>query len=232
MIRNLKGLGLALVAVFAMSAMAASGAQAATPTIVAGAVGTFSGDQVGVHEFTVGSRALNCKKAHFSGTSALSQAELTVTFEYKECATTPVLGISFPVTVTPNGCTYTFTNLKHTEEGVPPKSVDYDADVSIICPAGKKIEVHVYSNAGHTEQLCTLTIESNQNDLSGNTITNVAGSPDDLLIHHNVKVKVENHNPNAICGEATSTAEYHGTTTLKALNAAGVQTTLTAITDA
>jgi hypothetical protein len=231
MIRNLKGLGLALVAVFAMSAMAASGAQGATPTIVTGAAGTFSGDQVGVHEFTVGSRALNCKKAHFSGTSALSQVEMTIAFEYKECATTPVLGISFPVTVTDNKCVYTFTNLKHTEAagGLP---TDYDADVSIICPEGKKIEVHVYNNAAHTEQLCTLTIESDQTDLSGNTITNVAGSPDDLLIHHNVKVKVENHNPNAICGEATTTAEYHGTTTLKAFNAAGVQTTLTGITDA
>jgi hypothetical protein len=230
MIRNLKSLCLALVTVFVMSAMAASGAQAATPTLVTGAAGTFSGDQVGVLEATIGSRAVNCKKAHFSGPSALSQTDLTINFEYAECSTTPVLGVSFPATVTPNGCNYTFTNLKHTEEGG--KSIDYDADVSIICPAGKKIELHMYKNAAHTEQLCTLTIESDQTDLGTNTITNVAGSPDDLLIHHNIKTKVENHNPNPICGEATSTAEMHGTTTFKALNAAGVQTTLTAITDA
>jgi hypothetical protein len=70
-----------------------------------------------------------------------------------------------------------------------------------------------------------------QTDLGTNTITNVAATPDDLLIHHNVKVLVENHNPGAICGEATSITEYHGTTKVKAFTGAGTQTTLTAITD-
>jgi hypothetical protein len=224
MIRNLKGLGLALVAVFVMSAMASPGVQAAKPTFAVGATGGVSGDQVGLDEITVGSRAVRCSKAHFSGPSALSMTVLTIEFEYKECSTTPVLGISFPVTITPNGCDLEFTNLKHV---VP----DYTADVSIVCPKGKKIEIHVYNNAAHTEQLCTITVEEDQTDLSTNTITNSEGvAPDDLLIHHNFKLKVENHNPNVICGNATSEAEYHGTTTLKAFDNSGKQTTLTAIT--
>jgi len=228
MIRNLKALGLALVAVFAMSAMAASAAQAVTPTLVTGGAGTVEGDQVTgtVHEFTVGARAVNCKKAHFKGNSLASQTTLTITPEYSECGTTPVLGVSLFATVTMNGCDYLFTNLSHNAA-----AGDYNSDVSIICPGTSKIEVHIYSNSGEGSEICTLTIESDQTDLSGNTITNVAGSPNDLLIHHNVKVKTENHGNQTICGAATSEAEYHGTTTLKAFIGAN-QTTLTAITDA
>lgn len=89
----------------------------------------------------------------------------------------------------------------------------------------------MYNNSGEGSEVCTITIESDQTDKSGNTITNVAGSPNDLLIHHNFKFKVENHGNQVICGAATSESEYHGTTTLKAF-AGTVQTTLTAVTDA
>jgi len=66
MIRKLKGFIVAFVAVFAMSAMAASTSQAATPTFVTGGAGTIEGDQVGALEATVGARALRCNKAHFT----------------------------------------------------------------------------------------------------------------------------------------------------------------------
>ena len=226
MIRNLKVLGLALVAVFAMSAMAASAAQAVTPTLVTGGNSTLEGDQVTgtVHEFTVGARAVRCSKAHFTGSATASQTTLTITPEYKECSTTPVLGVSLFATVTMNGCDYLFQGLTHVDP-------DYSATVDIVCPGTSKIEVHIYSNSGEGSEICTLTIESGQTGLATNTITNVAGSPDDLLIHHNVKVKTENHGNQTICGAATSEAEYHGTTTLKAFIGPN-QTTLTAITDA
>lgn len=225
MIRKFKAFGLALVALLAMGAFSAVGAQAQTTTLVAGEAGYVTGEQVeGGHRFkTGGGQVLTCNKAHFKGASQVSQTTISVTPEYSQCHTEPqsVFEPKFFVTVTHNECNYKFTNLQHT----PP---DYTADVTVECPVGKAIEVHLYTNSSHTTNLCTLTVGS-QGPLPGNTITNVGGHPDDLLMHHNVTV-VETRHGSSLCGPVTQNAVYTGTTTVKAFNNADEQTTLTAVT--
>jgi len=222
--RNFKVIGIALVMAFAANAVAVSGAQAATPTIVAGAIGTYSGEQVGTAELTYGNRALNCKVARAVGPTQTSQISLTIVPEYRECSTTPVLGVSFSLTVTMNGCDYLATNLKHTETA-------YTGDVSVICPPGKKVELHLYTNQTENSEVCTMTVEEDQTDVSGTTITNVAGSPDDLLLHVSMRTTIEKHG-SILCGSETGTAELHGTGTARAFDETGKQVSLTAITDA
>jgi hypothetical protein len=229
MIRNLKALGLALVAVFAMSALAASAAQA-LPELTAGAHGTAvgteiihkdvgTGNNVG-HEFTVGNRKIKCDEVSFTGDNlATSQTTLTVTPSYNKCTTTPALGVVLHGTVTLNGCDYMF----HATGFDAPL---WTASVDIVCPKDKLIEVHLYKNAGHTEEACTITIGP-QEGLTGNSIENVAGSPNDLRIIHDVNVAVTIHGSKVLCGEGV-TATYEGTTTLKALDTEGKQVNLTA----
>jgi hypothetical protein len=87
MTRKLKALGLALVAVFAMSALAASAASAQEFHSSTEKT-TLSGTQIGNHSFTVGSGfgAITCKVAKFKGTqSTKTAASQEMTPEYKEC---------------------------------------------------------------------------------------------------------------------------------------------------
>ncbi len=115
MIRNLKVLGLALVAVFAMGAMAAQAASAAdtftsdtSPTI-------FTGNQAGTNVFTVGSASVSCPVARFKGTETGSSATtVTVHPEYEgnaggECQVSPIGS----ATVNTTGCNYIITSETH-----------------------------------------------------------------------------------------------------------------------
>lgn len=72
MTRNLKALGLALLAAFALSAIAAQGALAAENhefTATDSPV-DLTGSQEGLHEFTAGKPKTTCTEANFSGTVA------------------------------------------------------------------------------------------------------------------------------------------------------------------
>jgi hypothetical protein len=158
MIRNLKALGLAVVAVLAMSALVSSAAQATVttkttftpegnkPTVI-------TGEQTAAlarHEFTAGNRAFICESAHFDGEIAGNTDDVKVTPTYTGCETTPVLGIKLPVTVTHEKCWYTFTGENTIETG------KYGVSVHLDCEnPGEKIVVHVKS--GGTD-VCTLTI--------------------------------------------------------------------------
>jgi hypothetical protein len=107
MIRNLKALGLALVAVFAMSAVAASAAGAAE--FHSASAGTaLKGTQVGNHVFTVGSGfgSIKCTTANFTGTATnKTEKDQTITPEYKGC--TDSFGRTADVNV--GTAKYTFT---------------------------------------------------------------------------------------------------------------------------
>jgi hypothetical protein len=104
MIRNLKVLGLALVAVFAMSAVAAS-ASSAAQFHSEGANTTFSGGQTTQHRFGTTTGTVICSTASFSGEAANATEEsLTITPVYSGCEFEEL----FEVTVNTNGCKYTF----------------------------------------------------------------------------------------------------------------------------
>jgi hypothetical protein len=208
---NLKALGLALVAVFAMSAIAASAAQA-TPTLTsevspvtleATAGGLGSGEK-----FVAFNESVECEKSTFHTPLTKTPAtEFTVEAEYgPECRT----GTGLRATVTMNGCDYVFHNLKFIKA-----TPDYEATVDIKCPAGKVIEVHIYATkAAHEAKnsLCTLTIPEQAN-LEKATITNKTTSGKnfgDLIIEGTIgNIHAIQHRNSILCpaGTETNTAE-------------------------
>jgi hypothetical protein len=114
--RKLKVLGLALVAVFAMSAMVASAAQGKTPgtltTFPTTATTSIHGTQATPHAFKLTSQFINgepatttCNIAKFTSPagSSVTDGATTVTLvpEYKECKTS-----GFNATVTVENCHY------------------------------------------------------------------------------------------------------------------------------
>jgi hypothetical protein len=144
MIRSLKGFGLALVAVFALTAVAASAASAAEfHSGVAPASIKAAATQNQVFTIGGGKVATSCNEATFTGESKTSPANsITVHPVYKnsgstECPAEPIGNASIVTT----GCNYVFSSAT-TAEGM--------AQVKIECEAGKKIQINA--------PLCTITV--------------------------------------------------------------------------
>jgi hypothetical protein len=201
MTRNLKALGLALAAVFAMSAIAASAAQA-TPTLTSETSPvtlTGTGGGLGSGEKLVAFKeSVECEKSTYhTALTAASVPEITIEAEYgPECRT----GTGLRATVTMNGCTYLVYDLKFNATGK-----DYDATVDIICPVGKVIEVHVYaSKAAHEAKtsLCTWTIPAQQ-ELEKATITTKTTEGKnfgDVTLQGTIKIKeIIEHRNSILC---------------------------------
>jgi hypothetical protein len=144
MTRRFKALGLALLAVFAMSAVAAVGAQAeniehtfnseANPT-------NFTGTAEGDHVFTIGSGestlSTECETIHFDGTETGTESDsVTIVPTYDKCTT------SFGAAeVIENHCAYVFDS-DTTTHGEP---AEEHAPVNIECASGNKFEIKVPS---------------------------------------------------------------------------------------
>jgi hypothetical protein len=145
MTRNFKALGLALVAVFAFAAVAASSASAEvtdhfttahTPTVITGAqVGNSTDNLFSIKSFN---EPVTCSTATFGGTvTGTSATEVTVHPTYSGC-TTANLGTA---AVDTEGCNYilksttdAFTNTSGAAEGSK-------ATVSLECETGKSIKI-------------------------------------------------------------------------------------------
>lgn len=103
MIRNVKVLGLAVVAVLAMSAMVASAAQAAS-FVASSYPATFTGSNTkGTEKFHTEAGNVECD-SHFEGTESEASSTATAHPKYTECEA--FLGLS--ATVTTTGCNYLF----------------------------------------------------------------------------------------------------------------------------
>jgi len=219
MTRNLKALGLALVAVFAMSAMAASAAQAeSTAYLTAGSAEkpvTIEGVQTTANVFGRSGRTVTCETANFAGgTVEGSVTELTVVPEYANCHSV-VLGTKFPATVTMNSCDYQFTGTKVGSAYTVRSDLECSKD-------GDQVEIHVYSNAEHTSVLCTIDIPE-QTNLDTITLTNSSGvTPDDVNADINVGgITSTETNPGLLCGPTeTSSSTLTGGATLQAFEGA------------
>src|SRR6187397_2094400 len=175
MIRNLKVLGLALMALFAMSAVVASAASAETEghlTSVGGVGLTLTGEDTGVaqNRFTIGTDFVECPGSTYTGHEVTTPTqtagglkhqflnsgttEVTVTPHYKQTQTggTPncdaTAGLS--VTIAMNGCDYRLYDLT-TTGGV---AGTYGFKTDLVCPTGKVTEVKIYSGHGHTVEVC------------------------------------------------------------------------------
>jgi hypothetical protein len=191
MTRNLKVMGLAVVAALALTAVVASAASAAefhsstTNTKITGA-------QTTTHQFVTDPGTVTCKKATFSGEQAAkTAASITITPSYTECTLATIFG-NIAVTVNFNGCDYTFdaTGLVHIE-----------------CPAGKNV---VVSGPG-----CTVTVPAQTVNKVSYSNTGVAGARDIDVNAEASKIKYSYTGFTCGSGSGTENGTYTGLTTVQ-----------------
>jgi len=216
---NLKALGLALVAAFAMTAVMASGAQAQIKLTTGASPAWLTGEQIGSATFTVenGGPVVSCQSVKGAATVKNGDTAITVVpTAYSGCFAN--IGTEkFKATVTPNDCdglVYGGTQVSSTTFS--------GGGGDLTCPAGKLVEVHIYKNEAETEELCTLTIAEQLNK-KGGEVHNVAGSegaPDHVMITGGVTVNT-NRDGSLLCGKASNTAIATGIGTVKAFEYIG-----------
>jgi hypothetical protein len=177
MIRNLKMLGLALVAVFAMSSLVASSALATLPdtdAIVSESVPVkLTGAQEnGLSKFTLAGQAVECTTASVNATVAATTVTevLTEVPSYGGCT---YAGAG--ATVNMNGCKYRLTGTTKT---------DGDAKADVVCEGTNKIELTLNAIA------CKVFVATQEAE-EGYTITTVGtGTTRELTLHITAKAKV------------------------------------------
>jgi len=175
MVRKLKALGLALVAVLAMSAVVASAANAGSLYNTNGTYPvTLHGEQEAekTHVFTLTDNSnltTTCTTATFAGTLSGTSSTATIHPTYGKATgagNCTAFGLSAEITTT--GCDYVFHIGNTITSGV------YDGTVDIVCSGTNKIIIVAGS--------CEVQVGS-QNGLATVTGNNVAGSnPDDVTI--------------------------------------------------
>jgi hypothetical protein len=214
MIRKFKSFGLAVVAVFAMSAIVATMAQATAGTLTTeGKTVTATAEQVGEHEFTLTDHEIEpakffsfkCKKAIFTGTAGVTDGATSMTVHpvYSECT---IFG--GPVTITTTGCDYLL------KTGTPTATGGWHATTDIVCAAGSVIKI--------VSGTCEIQVGA-QTGLATSEVTNSGGEKTamDLLIHTKITGLVYNVTKDPIgCflkgTGVKSKGDYTGTTTVKA----------------
>ena len=222
MIRNLKVLGLAVVAVFAMSAMVASAAQAAPYWFksdgAAGSTTKLVGEQKErtgglIDEFTTTAGVVKCTKTHYTG-NVTTNTVTTVTIhpEYTGCT-----AFGFPATVTvAAGCNYVFHTEEATAGGIYHSTVTLDCssgDITVVAAiAGvTKCTVHVTPQDVGTVTLTNGVKKSGVKDvhadidLSGIKYTETAGTGGGACL-------------STKAGEDAANGTYKGTATLSGFN--------------
>lgn len=148
MIHNLKTLGTVLTAIFAMSVVSASAAQAEIFFRAEVENTTLTGEQTETQEFATNVGTFTCKVVTHSGLMAgITELEITLAPTYNECQLKNL--VTFNATVHVNGCTYGFI----ASEGAKPKFTGY---TNLECPAGKAIETTVKSEA---KLICTVFVK-------------------------------------------------------------------------
>ncbi len=172
MIRNLKTLGLVLIAVVAMSVTVASAASAGEltsdgPVKLQGEESNFT--------LTMFGQKLECQnkidwgKVNETPHGFVFPPLTTFTLKYTFSNCTAFIGeLKAPATVTMNGCDLAV------HIGVKIKPLRFHLIFDFVCEFEKFIEIHAYSSAAHSSSVCTYKIPA-QTGLVGGTIENVAG---------------------------------------------------------
>lgn len=159
---NLKSVGLALIAVLAMSALAASAAQAnpeyTSSTYPATATGS---NTAGNETLTTVGGSVQCDADYlveeYGGGYIVEASDiLTVSFTYTNCVAFGFLS----ATINSNGCTFTY----HATEKV--SATEYLNHTDIDCPSGNSIKI--------TAGTCEVALPD-QNGLTTVSTTNLAG---------------------------------------------------------
>lgn len=212
MTRNLKALGLALMAVFAMSAI---GAQAASADLFTSEEEktVLTGNETNEHRFTIWGGFTTCKEAFFEGTvEGKEKPEATVHPEYGECEDS----FGSELTVDTEGCFYKLGT----------ETVEGHAPVTIECLEGHSITLRSV-NTG-----CHITVHE-QGPLYGVTYkdgTNPATGKEDVTV--TATVEGIHYTTNIICqfGGLTGTDTdgfYEGAVTVDGFKDEGTSGTAT-----
>jgi len=231
MIRNLKALGLALVAIFAMSAVVASAAHATAAsfswdsgtTRLTGTAASIADGGTQKTTITGGALSISCDtvyaNASVAGTSATSittDTKITYTNSAEEAAGekhTCTNNLGGKVTLSTTDCNYRF-NAGETVTASSSKGT-----MDIVCPAGST--GFTVTSAG----LCTIHTFA-QNGLGPVNYSTMTGPPEDITIEFNITNKTYTHT--GLCGNATKAdGTYTGKITVKGSNASGGQTNVT-----
>ena len=156
MIRSFRTLGLALVAVFAMSAVVASAASASTFHAAKYPV-TLSGSQSSTHVFSASGTSVSCEKATFAGEASADSSAVTIHPSYSGCTAFGFVG----ATVNTEECNYVFHSGATTNEA----EQIYAGTTDITCPTGQSIKI--------TASTCALEVKA-QTGLSSVSLDNNA----------------------------------------------------------
>lgn len=167
--RYLRSFGGALVAVLAVSAMAASAAQAVPQFTAEAYPATIDGQQVGAFVLKDSGGEFSCSEGTYTGALEKASSTLTLNAQYASCAWS---GLS--ATIFMNGCSYVF----HLKEKTGNDT--YKGPFDISCPAGKVIEVNAYTSKSHTVLVCRVTIGS-QTGLGPAVFVNITAENDDEI---------------------------------------------------
>jgi len=249
MTRYLKALGLAMMAAFAFSAIAAGSASAETTVgqLTSDGPVTLTGTETGptgANALTYpkaggGYEKVECAGSTYTGHKVLTHAETTegkkhqllpsgsttatITPHYNQanCHSFPNPEETFDSTVTMNGCDY----VVHTGHKVDEHT--YEATFDVVCPPEKDIEVHTYLGASHGFQVCKTTVQP-QTGLEGAHLTHTTEG-DDIDIEGTITGI--HASKSGLCGaNTTNNATFDIDVTVKGHNAAGEPTEVT-VTD-
>lgn len=206
MIRNIKVLGLSVVAMLAMTAMVASAASAANFT-ASSYPASGSGGQTTEHVFTVQGSTVKCKTANFTGSLSAASETMSITPEYKECTAFGFIN----ATVNMNGCTYEFKTGAGSGD-------NWAGTVVVKCPTGKEITVE----AGP----CVVHIPAQTPTTNKVSFTNETGSPNKVLVKSEVEGIHSKVTSGFLCPltskELDTTGKYTGTTRFEGAGGVGV----------
>jgi hypothetical protein len=193
MIRNLKVMGIALVAVFALSAVVASAASAALGVLTSSGPVTLKSTETGAagsNAFTAFGGKTECPGTVLTGHKFNKSSEpiepgansFTITPDYGPCKTTLGSLENAPTTIDMGTCDFSF-QIGETTGGV---SGTYGVIGKEVCSSGH-IQVTIFSSSAHSLRLCTLTTEAPAEGFTGPHLTNTGetpgGTPDDFDIN-------------------------------------------------
>jgi hypothetical protein len=180
--RKLKVFGVALVALFALGAIASSSALAAEGLITPGVSNaTITASQIGKIVTTIGSagsRKQECSTVHFDSTTTTSVAgssNVILGMEYKNCIDSPGGG---PAVISTTNCDFNFTATSSTsKEG----SIILESKSSV----SERCDLSIVDNSTAGSRNCEYTIP-NQSATGSFKYASVAGSPSsDVVISFN-----------------------------------------------
>ncbi|HVQ58618.1 MAG TPA: hypothetical protein VMS60_06885 [Solirubrobacterales bacterium] len=204
--KRMKVLGLALVAVFAMSAVGASAASAANFMSEGNVEGNVEANQSTTHVFSIEGNDVTCTTAKFvSGVVASPTASVKVHPTYTGCTAFGFVGS----TVTTTGCDYNLTAPGTVEGG------KVAGNIAVECSAGSKIVI--------VAGTCEVTVAA-QSFTKGLTFENVASTPKTLTLKAAVtgisSTKVKDGFLCPLSGTGAASGTYTGNTLVKGFQGA------------